>query len=78
MNDRKGQTLSVGDRVIPTYWGNEVPLYLSNTKATVVGFGRKNVKVQFDSYSYDVVPVEARSAGYREFHAVPPNWLRKV
>jgi hypothetical protein len=75
--DRRGNALAVGDRVLPTCWGAEVPLFLCNTRATVVGFGRTKVKVQFDSYSYDVPP-ERCSAGYREFHSVPPSWLRKV
>lgn len=78
MNDKTGKPISVGDRVVPICWGDSVPLWLSNTPATVVGFGRTNVKVQFDAYSYDVVPPEYRSRGYREFHAVPASWLRKL
>ena len=55
MQDFRGHDIHVGDRVVPIGWGEGIPLTLSNTKATVIGFGRKRVMLRFDSYSYDEV-----------------------
>jgi hypothetical protein len=59
----------VGCRVLPISWGAGVPLWLSNTPATVVGLGRSRVRVRFDSVQY---------AAADKPHSVPPEYLRVV
>lgn len=68
MNDHKGQPLAIGDRVIPVHWG-EIPLWLCNTNATVVGFGRKRVQLRFDGVSY---------SGTDKPHTCSPDSLRRL
>lgn len=52
LTDHRGEPLSVGDRVVPVGWGDGVPLFLSNTRGTVVKIGRSRIHVEFDLYSY--------------------------
>lgn len=50
--DHRGVPLAIGDRIIPTGWG-EIPLWLSNSRGTIVKFGRKRLHVKFDGVRYD-------------------------
>lgn len=68
--DHRGDNLSVGDRVIPIGWG-EIPLWLSTTQATVVGFGTKKVQIKFDGVRYDADQGDKPHAAY-------PTNLRRI
>ena len=50
--DFDGRPLAVGDRILPLGWGDGVRLVNASTWATVVGFGRTRVRVQFDGWAY--------------------------
>lgn len=50
--DFDGRVLAVGDRILPLGWGDGVRAIHAGTWATVVGFGRTRVRVQFDGWAY--------------------------
>lgn len=66
--DFQGTPIKVGDRVIPVGWGDGIPLYLSNSPATVVRLARTRVHLQFDNCAY--------GGRFPEFDAVNPRSLR--
>lgn len=68
--DLDGNPLAKGDRIIPTGWGGDVPLYLSSSKATIVGFGRTRIRVQFDGAVY--------GGRFPEYDAINPRVVKKV
>ena len=50
--DFDGRPLAVGDRILPLGWGDGVRAVHAGTWATVVGFARTRVRVQFDGWAY--------------------------
>lgn len=50
--DFDGRPLAVGDRILPLGWGDGVRAVNASSWATVVGFGRTRVYVQFDGWAY--------------------------
>lgn len=50
--DFDGRPLAVGDRIYPLGWGYGVRLVNASSWATVVGFGRSRIRVQFDGWVY--------------------------
>jgi hypothetical protein len=68
VEDQRGETISVHDRIMPIYWGDGIPLWLCNTPATVVKIGRTKIHVHFDGVSYkDGKP-----------DAIPPRYVRRL
>ena len=64
----EGKALTIGDRVVAVAWGDGIPLYLANTSATVIGFGRTRVRVRFDLVAY--------GGRFADYDAVNPRMLR--
>lgn len=50
--DFDGRPLAVGDRIFTLGWGDGVRLVHSGAWATVVGFARTRIRVQFDGWAY--------------------------
>lgn len=63
-----GEALAIGDRVIPIYWGGPVGQAQCGCTATVVGFGRKLVRIRYDFMAY--------GGNFPEFDTAEPSWLR--
>lgn len=49
--DQRGRQIAIGDCVLRTAVDDGAPLWSSN--GTVVGFGRKLIRVQWDGFGYD-------------------------
>ena len=69
LHDFRGESIVVGDRVLPIGWGDGIPLWLSNATGTVVALGRSRLHVHFDGVRYDV--------GDRP-HSAPATHFRRV
>jgi hypothetical protein len=68
-NDHRGVDIAIGDRVLPISWGDGVPLWLSNTPATVIAFGRTRLHVKFDGVRYNESD---------RLHSVLPKTVRRL
>lgn len=66
--DIKGRELKVGDRITPTAIDRGVPAFLASSKATIVGFGRTRIRVQFDMESY--------GGRWPEYRSIPTSVLK--